>query len=187
MRLEFNEEYLRKLAAGDGEVQQHFTNYFSPLLRIKLRTKLRSPQLMEDVRQETFLRVLQTVRKFNGVQTPERLGAFVNSVCNNVMLECFRTNMRHRQMPEDEPEIIDEAADPTKNVVMQERRKLVARVLAELTPKDRNLLMQVYLEERDKDEICRELDVNPDYLRVMIHRAKGRFKTLLGKSSSELH
>jgi RNA polymerase sigma-70 factor (ECF subfamily) len=95
--------------------------------------------------------------------------------------------MRHRQMPEDEPEIIDEAADPTKNVVMQERRKLVARVLAELTPKDRNLLMQVYLEERDKDEICRELDVNPDYLRVMIHRAKGRFKTLLGKSSSELH
>src|ERR1700709_1868997 len=96
-QVDFNEEYVRKLAAGDREVQQHFTNHFSPLLRIKLRTKLRSPQLIEDVRQETFLRVLQTVRKTNGLQNPERLGAFVNSVCNNVMMECFRANTRHPQ------------------------------------------------------------------------------------------
>src|SRR5579872_3908585 len=106
-QLDFNAEYLRRLAAGDLEVQQHFTNYFSPLLRIKLRTKLRSPHLIDDVRQETFLRVLQTVRKDKGVQNPERLGAFVNSVCNNVMMECFRSNTRHPQMSDEAPEIID--------------------------------------------------------------------------------
>lgn len=187
-QLDFNEDYVRKLAAGDREVQQHFTNYFSPLLRIKLRTKLRSPQMIEDVRQETFLRVLQTVRKTSGgVQSPERLGAFVNSVCNNVMLESFRANIRHRQIPEDTPDVIDETADPARNVMAQERRKLVADVLAELTPKDRNLLMQVFFEERDKDDICRDMDVNPEYLRVLIHRAKARCKVILDKSSSSTH
>jgi RNA polymerase sigma-70 factor (ECF subfamily) len=185
--LNFDEEYLRRLAAGDREVQQHFTNHFSPILRIKLRTKLRSPQLIEDVRQETFLRVLQTVGKGNGVQSPEKLGAFVNSVCNNVMMEGIRTSTRLRQMSEDEPEIVDETADPTENVVAQERRKLVARMLAELAPKDRNLLMQLYLEERDKDEICRDMHVNAEYLRVLIHRAKARCRTILNKASTGVH
>jgi hypothetical protein len=34
-----NEEYLRRLAAGDREVHRHFTNRFSPILSIKLRMK----------------------------------------------------------------------------------------------------------------------------------------------------
>src|SRR5438132_13715485 len=84
----FNEEYVRKLAAGDPDVQRHFISHFSSLLRIKLRTRLRSPQLVEDVRQETFLRVLQAFRKqTGGLQNPERLGAFVNTTCDNVMFE----------------------------------------------------------------------------------------------------
>jgi len=185
--LDFNEEYVRKLAEGDREVQHHFTTYFTPILRIKLRSKLRSPQLIEDIRQETFMRVLQAIRKHNGVQSPERLGAYVNSVCHNVMMEGIRSNQRHRQMPEDDPGIVDEAADPTKTIIDQERRKMVASALAELTPKDRTLLMQLYFEDRDKDEICRDMDVNTDYLRVLIHRAKGRFKSKLNRSSEEKH
>lgn len=65
----FNDDYVRRLTAGDREVERHFTSHFGTLLRIKLRTKLRSPQLIEDVRQETFLRVLQSLRKKeNGLQ-----------------------------------------------------------------------------------------------------------------------
>lgn len=186
-QLDFNDEYLRRLATGDRDVQQHFISHFSPILRIKLRSKLRSPQMMEDIRQETFLRVLQTIRRANGVQTPERLGAFVNSVCNNVMLEHFRSSTRHRQMPEDTPEIIDETADPSQNIKLEERRKLVGDILAELSQKDRTLLMQVFFEELDKDVICREMNVNAEYLRVLIHRAKTRFRNILNKSDREDH
>src|SRR5258708_26095301 len=81
----FNEEYVRKLATGDLETHKHFVSFFSGLLRVKLRTKLRSPELVEDVRQETFLRVFQSFSKeTGGLQKPERLGAFINSTCNNV-------------------------------------------------------------------------------------------------------
>ena len=59
----FNEEYVRKLAGGDPDTQRDFISYFSGLLRLKLRTKLRSPELVEEVRQETFLRVLQSLKK----------------------------------------------------------------------------------------------------------------------------
>jgi len=176
----FNEEYVRKLASGDPETQRHFISYFSGLLRIKLRTKLRSPDLVEDVRQETFLRVLRSFRKENGgLLKPDRLGAFVNTTCNNVLLETLRAATRQSQIPEDHPEIIDDHADPARQVVSRERKEIVQRVLDELSAQDRDLLRQVYLEERDRDDICRDMKINQEYLRVLIHRAKMRFKEKL--------
>src|SRR5216683_1686181 len=81
----FSEDYVQRLATGDPEVENHFTGYFGGLLRIKLKTKLRSANMIEDVRQETFLRVLATLRD-GRLLYPDRLGGFVNSVCNNVLL-----------------------------------------------------------------------------------------------------
>ncbi len=39
------------------------------------------------------------------------------------------------------------------------------------------LLKAVFLDERDRDEVCREFGVDRDYLRVLLHRAKQEFKT----------
>jgi RNA polymerase sigma-70 factor (ECF subfamily) len=176
----FNEEYVRKLAEGDPEVQKHFVSHFSTLLRIKLRIRLRSTQAVEDITQETFLRVLNSVR-VNGVHNPERLGGYVNSVCHNVMLENFRASTRHRQMPQETPEIIDDSADPTRGVMEEQRLKIVRRVLSEMPEKDRELLRLLFFEERGKDRICKEMNVNPEYLRVLIHRAKARFRAALDR------
>jgi hypothetical protein len=80
----FDAIYVEKLCAGDRATQEHFTTYFSALLQIKLRSRLRSSQAVEDVRQETFARVLTVLRRDGGLRQPERLGAFVNTVCNNI-------------------------------------------------------------------------------------------------------
>ena len=50
------------------------------------------------------------------------------------------------------------------------------KVLDRLPEKDRRLLHDVFLEEKSKDEICREFGVDRDYLRVLLHRAKQSFK-----------
>ena len=72
----FDQDYLRRLAGHDAVIEQHFSSYFKNLLSLKLRVRIRSLQLIEDIRQETLLRVLQIVRR-NGVEHPERFGAFV--------------------------------------------------------------------------------------------------------------
>jgi RNA polymerase sigma-70 factor (ECF subfamily) len=53
----------------------------------------------------------------------------------------------------------------------------VHQILRELTDRDRRLLQSVLLEERDKDEVCNELGITRDYLRVLVHRAKQSFKS----------
>jgi RNA polymerase sigma-70 factor (ECF subfamily) len=178
----FDQEYLKRLKDGDSETQRHFTRYFGELLSIKLRNRVRSPHLIEEVRQETFLRVLLIVRR-DGIDHPERLGAFVNSVCNNVVMEVFRNETRSTQMPETTPDVVDEGPSPETILSTRQRKSQVWKILETLPEKDRDLLRQVFLEERDKDEICREFDVDREYLRVLLHRAKARFRNALQQTA----
>jgi RNA polymerase sigma-70 factor (ECF subfamily) len=42
-------------------------------------------------------------------------------------------------------------------------------------------LQAVFIDERDRDQVCREFNVDRDYLRVLLHRAKQEFKTVYVK------
>lgn len=110
------------------------------------------------------------------IQQPERLGAYVNTVCNNVILEIFRRDWRLSQLPEDASEISSGAASAEAELVQTQRRELVQRTLEQLEPKDRELLRRIFLEENDKDIVCKDLNVSRDYLRVLLHRARGRLR-----------
>ena len=63
-------------------------------------------------------------------------------------------------------------------LVTRESHKHISQVLGDLPKKDQQLLRAIFLEERDKDEVCRIFKVDRDYLRVLLHRAKDKFKVL---------
>ena len=177
-RHEFDRRYLDRLASGDPETETHFTRYFRELLVIKLRSRLRSSALIEDAIQETFLRVLRAVRQPGGIQSPGGFGSFVNSVCNNVLFELYRSHSRVDPLGDDTGgQIRDTHASAEETVAVDEERALVRKVLATLPAKEQQLLEWLFFEERDKDEICRTLGIDRNYLRVLLHRAKQRFKT----------
>ena len=44
---------MRRLTDGDSDTGQHFATYFGNLLGLKLRMRVRSVQLIEDIQQET--------------------------------------------------------------------------------------------------------------------------------------
>jgi len=177
----FDEDYLRRLTEGDSSVEAHFTAYFGSLLTLKLRNRLRSAQGIDDIRQETFLRVLQTLRQKGGLEHPERLGAFVNSVCNNVLLEAFRAQSRYGPLPEEHSEPADLSVDLEGSLVSEDRKRIVKKVLDRLSAMDREILKMLFWEETNKQEICRVMGVSRDYLRVLVYRARLRFKAALQK------
>lgn len=179
----FDAPYVERLRSGDYRTQEHFVAYFGELIQLKLRARLRTPQAIEDVRQETFARVFAALRTPDGIRQPERLGAFVNSICNNVLLEHYRASSRDSSI-EDEPEqdFPDPVIDVLGAVAAKQMEEKVRQILEELPERDRRLIRAVFLEERDKDEVCREFRVDRDYLRVLLHRAKQSFKLLYLKN-----
>ena len=173
----FDESYVERLRSGDFRTQEHFSAYFSHLIKIKLRSRLKSLEIMEDVRQETFSRFFVALRGGKILQ-PDRLGSFVNSICNNVLLEYFRSTSRSSSLDEDEEKKIPAVdADLLAVLVSKETGKKVREILEKLSERDRRLLREVFLEERDKDEVCRDFGVDREYLRVLLHRAKQAFKS----------
>ena len=52
----FDANYLARLRDKDPETEQHFVAHFSTVLWLRLRRRLRSKELISDIRQETFLR-----------------------------------------------------------------------------------------------------------------------------------
>ena len=174
----FDAGYIDDLCGGDPGTEEHFVGYFTELLNLKLRSRLQSRQAIEDVRQETFARVLAVLRKDGSLRQPERLGAFVNTVCNNVLLEHYRSSSRSQSIDEEgQQELPATGMGVMDYVAAKQLKAKVHEILLELPSRDRELLQAVFIEERDRDEVCRDFGVDREYLRVLLYRAKQEFKT----------
>jgi RNA polymerase sigma-70 factor (ECF subfamily) len=181
----FDESYVERLRDGDFRTQEHFVAYFSELIQLKLRSRVNSPQAMEDIRQETFTRVFVALRG-GKLRQPDRLGAFVNSMCNNVLLEHYRSSSRDTSLEDEEQKDFPAiTVDVVGAIAAHQTGEKIREILDEMSEKDRRLLREVFLEERDKDEVCRDFGVDRDYLRVLLHRAKQSFKSLYLKNMAE--
>jgi len=127
---------------------------------------------VEDVVQETLFRGIHAVREHK-IQKPESLGAFLSGICNNVILEYQRKIWREGpgEPPENESPVAPEAE-------ALERQEEVAVVLAQMSDRDAALLRAFYLQEQDKDEICRATGLTDPQFRVALFRAKERFRKI---------
>lgn len=174
----FDAAYIDRLRAADPDTESHFVAYFSELIQLKLRSRVQSPQLIEDIRQETFVRALTLLRSPGGIRQAERLGPLVNTICNHVFLEQIRSSKRADPL-EDETaaKLVAHAPSALSQLITKDTRNTVRKVLNTLSGRDRDLLRAIFLEERDKQEVCREMGVDRDYVRVLLHRAKNSFRT----------
>lgn len=182
---DFDGPYLERLCSGDFRTQEHFVAYFSELIQLKLRSRVQSPQAIEDLRQETFARVFGVLRGPTGMRQPDRLGAFVNSTCNNVLLEYYRSSSRDTPIEDEEDsQIPDTSIDVVSVIAQRQVDKKVRDILEELPERDRRVLKEIFIEERDKDDVCKDFGIDRNYLRVLLHRAKQSFRTTYLQSMS---
>ena len=157
--------------APDPAIAQHFVAYFKPLLRRRLRNSGVSADIMEDIEQETYMRVLRIIKSPAAIRHPERFGAFVLAICSHVLQEFLR-KPRHISLDPDHC-VKHEGPNPETMAVNTETLKQLAKALANLSASDRSLV-RMLLQDKSSDEACRELNVNPTAFRVRLHRARTR-------------
>ncbi len=171
----FDGEFVRRLINGDTAAGDHFASYFGNVLQLKLRVRLRAAHMVDDVLQATLLRVLQILQKEDGLRHPERLGAFVNAVCDKVLLEHYRSELRYEPWDHTE-DPVDASIDLDAGLTHEDMKAVIFEVMQDLSKKDRVILEKLFLEEMDKRLICEKLGIDAGYLRVLKHRARKRFR-----------
>ena len=149
----------------------------------KLRPKVRfkvcydvgfaSPDV-DDIVQEALMRLMTAARE-DKIQNPAAIGAFVNGICRNVVSEYRRRNMRDEPMPEVVPEPPDKSIPEAD---LYELRQAIAKGMEQLSDRDRRVLKAFYLEEKSKDEILKQSGMTDENFRVVLCRAKERFRAI---------
>ena len=175
----FDEAYVGRLREGDPSTESHFVAYFSQLIQIKLRARYLSPEVIEDLKQETFIRVIRSLRSDGGIRQGDRLGPFVNSVCNHVLLEHYRSGSKNVPLESDHLELPDKVLNLETLAISEETQRMVRSILSQLPRRDQAILRSVFLEEMDKDDVCQRFGVGRDYLRVLLYRAKEKFRAAM--------
>ena len=129
---------------------------------------------VEDIVQETLTRFLIALKN-DKVRNLAGQGAFLNGVCRNVVSEYRRSVLRAEPMLETVPE---PAATSLPATDLFEMREAIARGMEQLSVRDRQVLVAFYLEEKTKDEILRATGMTDENFRVVLCRAKERFRKI---------
>jgi RNA polymerase sigma factor (sigma-70 family) len=114
------------------------------------------------------------------VRNADSPGAFLNGICRNVISEYRRRVFRDQPMPETVPE---PAARGLQDTDLFEIRDAIASGMEQLSPRDRRILRAYYLEETSKEEILRATWMTDDNFRVVLCRAKERFRNIYLKQT----
>ena len=129
---------------------------------------------VEDIVQETLARFMLAGRQ-EKILNPDAAGAFLNGICRNVILEYRRRAMREDPMPEvvREPE-----SARIGDADHFELREAIAHGLEQLSARDARVLRSFYLEEKSKEEILSDSGMTDQNFRVVLCRAKERFRAI---------
>lgn len=132
-----------------------------------------SPVDVEDLLQETYLRLLTALEGFRG---KARFRTFFHRVCINVALSHLRWK---RRRPEDcvaePPETAAPGEDPEHEAARRQAARLVERALEQLKPKKRAVFVYYELCGMAPEEIAEAVGSSANTVRSRLHHARLEF------------
>jgi RNA polymerase sigma-70 factor (ECF subfamily) len=171
----------RRIAAGDSAAEASLVQRYSRGLRYLLRRLGASPELADDLHQETFRIVLERLRR-RALDEPSGLAGFLHGTARNLVIAERRKTARRRT--DADPEGLERAVFPApgqlSTVLQDEEAAIVRRLIEELPAnRDRQLLLRFYVAEEEKEAICSDLGLDSLHFNRVLFRARQRFKELL--------
>jgi RNA polymerase sigma-70 factor (ECF subfamily) len=163
----------RSLLSGGPDAFERFVQHFRSKVFHYSRLICGQPEDAEEVAQETLLRVFQNLDQ---LRDPERIRPWVFQIARNACL------MRRRRsvfapseelsldaMPQEAP---DSAALPDLALLASELRAVVDRVILELPPSLRPVVLLRDREELSTEDTAQILELSPEVVRTRLHRGR---------------
>ncbi|MGH8187296.1 MAG: sigma-70 family RNA polymerase sigma factor [Steroidobacteraceae bacterium] len=172
--------------AAENLLEDVYRRHKRSIVRL-LRRHVPSDEAAENVFHEacrvTYERLLG-----RGIRDSEHLAGFLYGTARRLARADRRRFDNSRT--ESNVAVLESLSDPAADVSIarekDERAAAVRRLLQELpVERDRHVLVRLYLDERDKDEICAELGLSDEHFSRVLFRAKLRFRAILERHGIE--
>jgi RNA polymerase sigma factor (sigma-70 family) len=169
---------VERLKTGDADAEQEFYERFGARVAFLARRELRSPVEADDVRSETMMRVLKSVRD-GRLRAAEALPSFVLQTARNVVRE--RARQTRRFVPIGEPGSPDEPAAAEVELPDPGAAAALNTAMSSLNERDRAFLRMHFYDELPRDVIAARLGITEERVRLVKSRALQRFREAYGK------
>ncbi|MCW5578828.1 MAG: sigma-70 family RNA polymerase sigma factor [Dokdonella sp.] len=170
--------WIGRIASGDRAAEAEFVRHYEHGVRVLVRRHCRAGDpAVADLVQEVLVTVLERLRS-GALRDPAALPAYVQTTIVHATSREYRS--RRCEVPIDAVATLAADNEPARAAADGQLARML-RALAATLPvaRDREVLVRFYLDEQDRDQICRELGLDEDHLRRVLFRARARLRELL--------
>jgi RNA polymerase sigma-70 factor, ECF subfamily len=175
-------ELARALMAGEADAFEQFVEHFRSKVFHYSWLMCGQREDAEEVAQETLLRVFENLEQ---LREPEHVRAWVFRIAKNACLMQRRKSVfapAHEMstdelLPAEEPSGAE--LPPDREYLRGELKAVLDRIIAELPPIYRSVVVLRDMEELSTDEAAQILDVAPDVVKTRLHRARAAMRQKL--------
>ena len=182
-------DLVARIGVGDKAAETLFVREYQAVVRVLVRRHTRPNEpMLDDFVQDVLHHVLEKLRA-RELRDPAALPGYLRqAIVHSTTAEYRRRAARGEPVAAEVLEQLPaEHGDPADRLRAQQLAVYVRTVLAEMpVARDRALLARFYLEERDKDEICADLGIDPGHFRRVIFRARERLRELIENSIGDI-
>ncbi|MGH2753274.1 MAG: RNA polymerase sigma factor, partial [Actinomycetota bacterium] len=152
---------------------------YEPRVQSVCKRMLACPEDAEEACQETFMRVYQSLGKFNGRY---QLGAWMSRIATNVCLDMIRTKKRRPSEPRDIEDLEHEAVapetegDPEWTMLRRVNAETVRSILDSLPSMHRRAIVLRDFDGLSYGDIATRLSITEKQTKALLHRARKNFR-----------
>jgi RNA polymerase sigma factor (sigma-70 family) len=180
----FDDDYLARLRNNDEDTAKHFEKYFRSKVRSMLYGKFyrqREEDLIDEVMAAVIANIMAGQPRDAGLLT-----AYVRGVCANFIIKEIKViHPRYERVDLDLDRISGEGRTPEEITRAKEKAKAVWTVLGALRLRDRNVLIDLFYYELDRDEVCKKYGRTRDQVKMILYHARRRFQDGWGDRDKE--
>ena len=174
-----NQEIVSRIRQGEAVAEAVLYEKFAARVYFTALSETHSKEDAEDVRAETFLRVIQALRQ-DKLRSADALPSFVVGITLNVIRELVRQKYRVDSLEDYEYDIAGDSS--LEQALLDEETSRALKELArQLKPREQQFLRLYFYEELPSPEIATRLGIKEERLRLIKSRALQSFRELYQK------
>ena len=172
-------DLVHRIQQGDAEAEAELVHRYRRGVSVIIAKAGRGRVPVEDLCQDVLATAIEKIRG-RAVRGPERLSGFIAGLARMLVMDHVRKHRSRTAIEAKMPPVRDaQAAVAVSRLLEAEQAAIVREVLAELeSPRDREILFRFYLQEDDKERICRDLGLTAVHFNRVLFRARERYRAL---------
>lgn len=161
----------RAEAGADREAEAELCRRLAPRVRLYGLRHLRDEAAACDLMQQVMLMMIERLRA-DALRDPDQLTSFVFGICRMLVLDRRRSHARRARLLE----TYGHALLPPEAPSPQLDQERLTDCLQRLPERERTVLIMSFYDDTPADALARQLDMSPENVRVVRHRALKRLR-----------